>query len=188
MPSRITQQSYRPRVSNRIMGWQLSFSQRFELAQLRELTASNAHRVMKQAWDQLELDSSLCGAHKVNSKPIVDRNGAWMQSAKLPHLAREGKIFLLTSLFIGSPYRKRLGKNQLASRTLGADALVDRILRFFIKLITAGDGLTGLTVIDGGLPTAVVGGLLGLAGGLLGAAARVDRFPKAKTHSPESLR
>ena len=91
MPSRITQQSYRPRVSNRIMGWQLSFSQRFELAQLRELTASNAHRVMKQAWDQLELDSSLCGAHKVNSKPIVDRNGAWMQSAKLPHLARGGE-------------------------------------------------------------------------------------------------
>ena len=103
MPSRITQQSYRPRVSNRIMGWQLSFSQRFELAQLRELTASNAHRVMKQAWDQLELDSSLCGAHKVNSKPIVDRNGAWMQSAKLPHLARGGENISLHIPFYRIP-------------------------------------------------------------------------------------
>ena len=85
------------------MGWQLSFSQRFELAQLRELTASNAHRVMKQAWDQLELDSSLCGAHKVNSKPIVDRNGAWMQSAKLPHLARGGENISLDIPFYRIP-------------------------------------------------------------------------------------
>jgi len=111
------------------MGWQLSFSQRFELAQLRELTASNAHRVMKQAWDQLELDSSLCGAHKVNSKPIVDRNGAWMQSAKLPHLARGGENISLDIPFYRIPLSQVPRQKTLCStRTLLAGALVDRAL------------------------------------------------------------
>lgn len=36
----------------------------------------------------------------------------WMQSAKLPYLSREGKIFLLASLFIGSLWRKRPGVKQ----------------------------------------------------------------------------
>ena len=59
---------------------------------------------MKPAWDQLQLDSSLCGVHKLNSKPIVDRNGAWMQSAKFPYLARGGENISLDIPF----YRIRI--------------------------------------------------------------------------------
>src|ERR1700746_1698761 len=55
-----------------------------------------------------------------------------MQSAKLPYLARGEEIFLLTSFFIGSSYRKCAGgKHSAPLRLLRAGTLVDRTLRFF---------------------------------------------------------
>lgn len=104
MPLRITQQSYRPRVSDRIMVGNLRFSQRFKLAQLRELNGVERHRIMKQsAWDQqLGLDSPLRGVFKaVNFKTLRGKRRGWMQSAKFLPLARGGENISLDFPFYG---------------------------------------------------------------------------------------
>jgi len=114
------------------MGWQLSLSQHFELAQLRELNGVGRHGFMKQAWDhQLELDSPLCGAHKVNSKTPCGQKWGWMQSAKLPYLARGGENISLDIPFYRIPLSQVPRRNTFRSTpTLRAGAPVDRALRF----------------------------------------------------------
>ena len=67
--------------------------------------ASSATAFMKQsAWDyQLELDSPLRGAHKVNPKTPQGKERGWMQSAKLPSPARGGEIISLDIPFYRIP-------------------------------------------------------------------------------------
>jgi hypothetical protein len=98
--------------------------QRFELAQPRELNGVRRYRFMKQASD------------------AVGQTRIWRG---------EGKIFLLTSFFIGSlsqvPRRETFG----STRRLSAGALVDRALRFIAKcaavaVIRASDQKCRLTV------------------------------------------
>src|SRR5215813_14989632 len=83
---------------------------------------------MKQAWDyQLELDSRL--AHKVNPKTPRTQKRGWMQSAKLPYLARGGENISLDIPFYRIPLSQVPRRKTLCStRTLLAGALVDRAL------------------------------------------------------------
>jgi hypothetical protein len=84
----------------------LTFSQRFKLAQLRELNGVERHRIMKpSAWDhQLRLDSPLRGVFKaVNPKTLSGKRRGWMQSAKFLPLARGGQNFSLDIPFYRIP-------------------------------------------------------------------------------------
>ena len=83
----------------------LTFSQRFKLAQLRELNGVEHHRVMKQsACDHQLGDSPLRGVFKaVNPKTPRGKRRGWMQLAKFLTLARGGENISLDIPFYRIP-------------------------------------------------------------------------------------
>lgn len=100
----------------------LTFSQHFKLAQLRELNGVERHRIMKQsAWDhQLGWDSPLRGVFKaVNPKTLRGKRRGWMQSAKFLTLARGGENISLDIPFYRIPSALTIFFNHLRASKLG---------------------------------------------------------------------
>jgi hypothetical protein len=97
MPPRITQESCRPRVSDRTMVGPLKPTRL--LAKLPEPKASNHHRIMKLS----SANRQLPGLSGIRREPTAspELRFGWMQATIRPLSEREGENFFLTSPLIG---------------------------------------------------------------------------------------